>query len=87
MVKTTQTLFCFSMLVAMASCSTTSKSAIDASSKERKSVDGFATESVREAYLRLKKHYKYMIQVDEKNKFTIQLTKINDEIYYFINNN
>ena len=55
MVKTTQTLFCFSMLVAMASCSTTSKSAIDASSKEHKSVDGFASESVREAYLRLKK--------------------------------
>jgi len=56
MVKTTQTLLCFSMLVALASCATTPKNAIDVSSKEHKSVDGFASESVREAYLRLKKH-------------------------------
>ena len=56
MVKTTQTLSCLLVLTVIASCSTApSKQPIDVSTKDHKSVDGFASESVREAYLRLKK--------------------------------
>jgi membrane-bound lytic murein transglycosylase D len=55
MVKTTQTLSCLLMLTAIASCASSSKQPIDVSSKDHKAVDGFASESVREAYLRLKK--------------------------------
>lgn len=55
MVKTTQTLSCLLMLAVLASCSSTSTKSIDVSSKDNRSADGFASESVREAYLRLRK--------------------------------
>ncbi|MGZ3787655.1 MAG: transglycosylase SLT domain-containing protein [Bacteriovorax sp.] len=57
MVKTTQKLFFIILLGNLASCASTTSKQIDVSTgnnKEHK-VDGFASESVREAYLRLKK--------------------------------
>ena len=56
MIKTTKTFVCFIMLGALASCaSSTPKSVGPDNGKDKKLVDGFASESVREAYLRLKK--------------------------------
>lgn len=55
MVKNTQTISCFIMLFAMASCATSGKPPIDVTAKDHALVEGFASESVREAYLRLKK--------------------------------
>ncbi len=55
MVKTTHKLFFISMLGALASCASTTSNTVDGSAKEHKVADGFASESVREAYLRLKK--------------------------------
>ena len=55
MVKATQTLTCLLTLALIASCSSSSRKSINSSSKDHKSADGFASESVREAYLRLRK--------------------------------
>ncbi len=58
MVKTTQKFFFVVFLGTLASCASTtpsSKPQVDVSVKEHKAADGFASESVREAYLRLKK--------------------------------
>jgi membrane-bound lytic murein transglycosylase D len=54
MVKLTQSLTSLFILSVIVSCSTSSKESVD-SSKEHMPVDGFASESVREAYLRLRK--------------------------------
>ena len=54
MIKTTQTFACLVLLGVLASCSSTSTKPTNNSS-DKKGVDGFASESVREAYLRLKK--------------------------------
>lgn len=57
MAKTTQNFFLVLTLATLASCATTTTSKpVEGFSKEQhKAVDGFASESVREAYLRLKK--------------------------------
>lgn len=60
MVKTTQTLLCSLMLPLIASCASTVKQPLDrqpteSSPKEHKAADAFASENVREAYLRLNK--------------------------------
>lgn len=54
MIKTTQKLFVIAALSTLASCASTTKQ-VDVSKKDQKVADGFASESVREAYLRLKK--------------------------------
>lgn len=54
MIKTTQKLFFFAALGTLASCASTTNQ-VDVSRKDQKMADGFASESVREAYLRLKK--------------------------------
>lgn len=56
MVKTIQTLMCLIVLSLISSCASTSKqTSVDVSAKDHKGTDGFASESVREAYLRLTK--------------------------------
>jgi membrane-bound lytic murein transglycosylase D len=54
MIKTTQKLFLIAALGTLASCASTTNQ-VDVSKKDQKVADGFASESVREAYLRLKK--------------------------------
>lgn len=54
MIKSTQKLLFVVTLGTLASCASTSNQ-VDVSKKEQKVADGFASESVREAYLRLKK--------------------------------
>lgn len=54
MIKSTQKLLFIVTLGTLASCASTSNQ-VDVSKKEQKVADGFASESVREAYLRLKK--------------------------------
>ena len=54
MIKTTQTFACLVLLGVLTSCASTSTKTVTSNS-DKKNVDGFASESVREAYLRLKK--------------------------------
>lgn len=54
MIKSTQRLLFIVTLGTLASCASTTNQ-VDVSKKEQKVADGFASESVREAYLRLKK--------------------------------
>lgn len=54
MVKITQSFLCLVVLSIITSCAS-NKTPADLSSKEHRGADGFASESVREAYLRLKK--------------------------------
>lgn len=54
MAKTTQTLLCLLSLAGLASCATGASKHVEAP-KDQRITEGFASESVREAYLRLKK--------------------------------
>lgn len=54
MAKTTQTLFCLFVLAGLSSCASTTAKQVDVQ-KDQRVTEGFASESVREAYLRLKK--------------------------------
>lgn len=54
MAKTPQTLFCLLILSGFTSCASTNVKHVDAP-KDQRVTEGFASESVREAYLRLKK--------------------------------
>lgn len=54
MAKTPQTLFCLLILTGFTSCASTNVKHVDAP-KDQRVTEGFASESVREAYLRLKK--------------------------------
>lgn len=55
MTKTTQTLFCLLALAGLSSCASTTAAKHSEAPKDQRISEGFASESVREAYLRLKK--------------------------------